>query len=118
ITAILPVIDAPKKFKERFVNFKAFVESQRAALQQIESIQQPFTQLEEILATLSEDSVDELPEVLKAPLKALHATFNDQIAANLDTDTDIVGLGSEVLDQFAEQVQSVVKNHYVFMATQ
>ena len=116
ITAILPVIDAPKKFKERFVNFKAFVEAQSTALHKIELINEPLAELEEILSGLSEDSVDELPEVLKAPLKALHAILNDQIAENLER--DIQGLGSEVLDQFAEQVQSVVKNHYVFMATQ
>ncbi len=112
ITAILPVMDAPKKFKERFVNFKAFVESQTAALQQIELINKPFAELEEILATLSEDSVDELPEVLKAPLKALDAILTEQAAAEES------GLGSEVLVQFAEQVQNVVQNHYVFMATQ
>ena len=116
ITAILPVIDAPKKFKERFVNFKAFVEAQSTALHKIELINEPLAELEEILSGLSEDSVDELPEVLKAPLKALHAILNDQIAENLER--DIQGLGSEVLDQFAEQVQSIVKNHYVFMATQ
>ncbi len=33
ITAILPVIDAPKKFKERLADFKAFVKANAAKLQ-------------------------------------------------------------------------------------
>ncbi len=133
ITAILPVIDAPKKFKERFVNFKEFVSSNSTELQKTEMISKPLVELEEILATLSEDSVDEIPEVLKVPLKALNAMFIEQAALNVQSD-DLLGdlvdgesnestlgsttLGSELLDQFAAQVLSVVQNHYVFMATQ
>ncbi|XID74132.1 DNA gyrase subunit A [Alkanindiges sp. WGS2144] len=113
ITAILPLIAAPKKFKERFVNFKAFVKAQSAALQAITSIAGQVTQLETILSTLSEESVDEIPENLKEPLKSLHAELSNQLSSQTPADAE-----STVLVQFAEQVENIVKNYYVFMATQ
>lgn len=115
ITAILPVIDIPKKFKERFGNFKAFVKAQSTLLQAESSIAEHFTRLESVLSGLSEDSVDELPETLKEPLKALHAVLNDQCSSAV---AEGEASHSPVLTQFAAQVENIVKNYYVFMATQ
>lgn len=114
ITAILPVIDIPKKFKERFVNFKAFVKAQGTLLQAEALIAEHFPQLEAVLSGLSEDSVDELPETLKEPLKALHALFTSQSTTAIEGEP----AQSTVLTQFAAQVENIVKNYYVFMATQ
>lgn len=104
ITAILPVIDAPKKFKDRLVAFQAFVKANKAKLQENEVINGHFVELEAALAEL-EDGADDLSDALRVQLK--------QLGVELST-TD---LDDDIIADFAQQAESVRKNFYVFMAT-
>ncbi|UIJ76633.1 DNA gyrase subunit A [Acinetobacter sp. SH20PTE14] len=105
ITAILPVVDAPKKFKERLADFKAFVKANSAQLQTNEVINSHFARLEAALAE-TEDGADDLSDALRIQLK--------QLGLELST-TD---LDDEIINDFAQQAEAVRKNFYVFMATE
>ena len=105
ITAILPVIDAPKKFKERLADFKAFVKTNAAQLQSNEVINGHFVELENALAE-TEDGADDLSDTLRIQLK--------QLSQELST-TD---LDDEIINDFVQQAEAVRKNFYVFMATE
>ncbi|WP_216940514.1 DNA gyrase subunit A [Acinetobacter sp. BY419] len=105
ITAILPVIDAPKKFKERLADFKAFVKANAEQLQSNEVINSHFAALEAALAE-SEDGADDISDALRAQLKEL-----GQALSTTDLDDDII-------NEFAQQAEAVRKNFYVFMATE
>ncbi|MGL3043664.1 DNA gyrase subunit A [Acinetobacter pecorum] len=105
ITAILPVIDAPKKFKERLADFKAFVKANAAQLQSNEVINSHFAALEAALAE-SEDGADDISDALRAQLKEL-----GQALSTTELDDDII-------NEFVQQVEAVRKNFYVFMATE
>lgn len=105
ITAILPVIDAPKKFKERLADFKAFVKANSEQLQSNEVINGHFVELEAALTEI-EDGADDLSDVLRVQLK--------QLGLELST-TD---LDDEIINDFAQQAEAVRKNFYVFMATE
>ena len=104
ITAILPVIDAPKKFKDRLVDFKAFVKANKVKLQENEIIQGHFVELEAALTEL-EDGADDISDALRKQLKALGVELST-------TDFD-----DEMINDFAQQAEAVRKNFYVFMAT-
>ena len=104
ITAILPVVDAPKKFKERLADFKAFVKTNAATLQTNEVINSHYTELEAALIE-SEDGADDISDALRIQLK--------QLGLELST-TD---LDDEIVNDFAQQAEAVRKNFYVFMAT-
>ena len=105
ITAILPVIDAPKKFKERLADFKAFVKANAAQLQTNEVINSHFAALEAALAE-SEDGADDISDALRVQLKELGL-----VLSTTDLDDDII-------NDFAQQAEAVRKNFYVFMATE
>ncbi|WP_374668184.1 DNA gyrase subunit A [Acinetobacter sp.] len=105
ITAILPVIDAPKKFKERLADFKAFVKANAATLQSNEVINSHFEELETALAE-SEDGADDISDALRIQLKQLGLELS---ATDLDDD---------IINDFAQQAEAVRKNFYVFMATE
>ncbi|WP_180008326.1 DNA gyrase subunit A [Acinetobacter sp. YH16057] len=105
ITAILPVVDAPKKFKERLADFKAFVKANSAQLQTNEVINSHFAGLESALAE-TEEGADDLSDALRIQLK--------QLGLELST-TD---LDDEIINDFAQQAEAVRKNFYVFMATE
>ena len=105
ITAILPVIDAPKKFKERLADFKAFVKANAAQLQSNEVINGHFTALEAALAE-SEEGADDISDALRVQLKELGLELS-----TTDLDDDII-------NDFAQQAEAVRKNFYVFMATE
>ncbi|MCG2607161.1 DNA gyrase subunit A [Acinetobacter sp. SM34] len=105
ITAILPVIDAPKKFKDRLVDFKAFVKANAAKLQENEIINSHYVELEAALAEL-EDGADDLSDALRIQLKQLGLELS-----STDLDDDII-------NDFAQQAEAVRKNFYVFMATE
>lgn len=105
ITAILPVIDAPKKFKERLADFKAFVKANAAQLQSNEVINSHFAALEAALAE-SEEGADDISDVLRVQLKELGLALS-----TTDLDDDII-------NDFAQQAEAVRKNFYVFMATE
>lgn len=104
ITAILPVIDAPKKFTERLADFKAFVKANKAHLQENEVINAHYAELEAAFAEVADDA-DELSLSLRKQLK--------ELGIELST-TD---LEEEIIAEFATQAESVRKNFYVFMAT-
>lgn len=105
ITAILPVIDAPKKFKERLADFKVFVKTNTAQLQTNEVINSHFAALEAALAE-SEDGADDISDALRVQLKELGLALS-----TTDLDDDII-------NDFAQQAEAVRKNFYVFMATE
>lgn len=105
ITAILPVIDAPKKFKERLADFKAFVKNNATQLQTNEVINSHFVALEAALAE-SEDGADDISDALRVQLKELGLALS-----TTDLDDDII-------NDFAQQAEAVRKNFYVFMATE
>ncbi|WP_180028710.1 DNA gyrase subunit A [Acinetobacter sp. YH16032] len=104
ITAILPVIDAPKKFKERLADFRQFVKSHQAQLQQNEIIAAHYDALERSFADLADG--DDLSDELRTHLK--------ELGVELST-TD---LNDEVVVEFAELAENLRKNFYVFMATE
>lgn len=105
ITAILPVIDAPKKFKERLADFKAFVKTNAAQLQTNEVINNHFAALEAALAE-SEEGADDISDALRVQLKELGLALS-----TTDLDDDII-------NDFGQQAEAVRKNFYVFMATE
>ena len=105
ITAILPVIDAPKKFKERLEDFKAFAKANAAQLQSNEVINSHFAALEAALAE-SEEGADDISDALRVQLKELGLALS-----TTDLDDDII-------NDFAQQAEAVRKNFYVFMATE
>ena len=105
ITAILPVIDAPKKFKERLADFKSFVKANTVQLQSNEVINSHFSALELALAE-SEDGADDISDALRVQLKELGLELST-------TDLD-----DEIINDFAQQAEAVRKNFYVFMATE
>ena len=104
ITAILPVIDAPKKFKDRLSAFQAFVKANKAKLQENEIINGHFVELEAALAELEDG--DDLSVALRLQLKQLGVELSA-------TDID-----DEIVSEFATLAETLRKNHYVFMATQ
>ena len=104
ITAILPVIDAPKKFKDRLSDFQAFVKANKAKLQENEIINGHFVELEAALAELEDG--DDLSVALRLQLKQLGVELSA-------TDID-----DEIISEFATLAETLRKNHYVFMATQ
>ncbi|WP_180103597.1 DNA gyrase subunit A [Acinetobacter sp. YH12134] len=103
ITAILPVIDAPKKFKERLADFRSFVKANSALLQQNQVIASHYAELEAAFAELADG--DDLSDALRVQLKQLGLELS---ATNLD---------DEIVAEFAEQAENLRKNFYVFMAT-
>ena len=105
ITAILPVIDAPKKFKDRLTDFKAFVKTNAAKLQENEVINGHFVELEAALND-SEDGAEDISDALRTQLKELGLELS-----TTDLDDDII-------NDFAQQAEAVRKNFYVFMATE
>lgn len=103
ITAILPVIDAPKKFKERLADFRTFVKQYEVQLLENEIVAKHFAPLEIAFAELAEG--DDLSDELRIQLKQLCAELS---VAELDND---------IVIEFAQQVENLRKNFYVFMAT-
>ena len=104
ITAILPVIDAPKKFKERLAEFRAFVKTNKAHLQQNEIIASHYDALEVAFAELADG--DDLSDALRIQLKELGLELST-------TDLD-----DEIVADFANFAENLRKNFYVFMATE
>lgn len=104
ITAILPVIDAPKKFKERLAEFRAFVKTNKAHLQQNEIIANHYDALEVAFAELADG--DDLSDALRIQLKELGLELST-------TDLD-----DEIVADFANFAENLRKNFYVFMATE
>ncbi|MDM1329162.1 DNA gyrase subunit A [Acinetobacter indicus] len=103
ITAILPVIDAPKKFKERLADFRSFVKANSVQLQQNQVIASYYAELEAAFAELADG--DDLSDALRVQLKQLGLELS---ATDLD---------DEIVAEFAEQAENLRKNFYVFMAT-
>ncbi|WP_168382335.1 DNA gyrase subunit A [Acinetobacter indicus] len=103
ITAILPVIDAPKKFKERLADFRSFVKANSVQLQQNQVIDSHYAELEAAFAELADG--DDLSDALRVQLKQLGLELS---ATDLD---------DEIVAEFAEQAENLRKNFYVFMAT-
>lgn len=103
ITAILPVIDAPKKFKERLADFRSFVKANAAKLQENQIINAHYAELEAAFAELADG--DDLSDALRVQLKQLGAELS------------AVDLDDEIIEEFAQQAEGVRKNFYVFMAT-
>ena len=104
ITAILPVIDAPKKFKDRLSAFQAFVKANKAKLQENEIINGHFVELEAALAELEDG--DDLSVALRLQLK------------QLGVELAVTDIDDEIVSEFAILAETLRKNHYVFMATQ
>ena len=104
ITAILPVIDAPKKFKDRLSAFQAFVKANKAKLQENEIINGHFVELEAALAELEDG--DDLSVALRLQLK------------QLGVELSVTDIDDEIVSEFATLAETLRKNHYVFMATQ
>ncbi|QSG85459.1 DNA gyrase subunit A [Acinetobacter indicus] len=103
ITAILPVIDAPKKFKERLADFRSFVKANSVQLQKNQVIASHYAELEAAFAELADG--DDLSDALRVQLKQLGLELS---ATDLD---------DEIVAEFAEQAENLRKNFYVFMAT-
>lgn len=103
ITAILPVIDAPKKFKERLADFRSFVKANSVQLQQNQVIASHYAELEAAFAELADG--DDLSDALRVQLKQLGLELS---ATDLD---------DEIVAELAEQAENLRKNFYVFMAT-
>lgn len=103
ITAILPVIDAPKKFKERLADFRSFVKANAAHLQTNAIIAAHYAELEAAFAELADG--DDLSDALRVQLKQLGVELS---ATDLD---------DEIIAEFASQAEALRKNFYVFMAT-
>ncbi|TCM67292.1 DNA gyrase subunit A [Acinetobacter calcoaceticus] len=104
ITAILPVIEAPKKFNERLTQFKTWVNGNATALQLNAVIQGHYAALETEI-TANEAATDEISANLALLLK--------QIVSELDA-TD---LDEETVAEFAQQADALGKDYFVFMAT-
>ncbi|MFW1859126.1 DNA gyrase subunit A [Acinetobacter defluvii] len=104
ITAILPVIDAPKKFTERLAEFRTFVRSNVDKLRENAIIEAHYEALRTAFAELG-DNPDDLSDALRKQLKELSAELT---ASDCD---------DELVAEFAERAENVRKNFYVFMAT-
>lgn len=104
ITAILPVIDAPKRFKDRLADFRSFVKANKDKLLENDIIKAHYAELEAAFAELADG--DDLSDALRSQLK--------QLGVELST-TD---LDDEVVAEFTEQAENLRKNFYVFMATE
>ncbi|NNP73277.1 DNA gyrase subunit A [Acinetobacter defluvii] len=104
ITAILPVIDAPKKFTERLAEFRTFVRSNVDKLRENAIIEAHYEALRIAFAELG-DNPDDLSDALRKQLKELSAELT---ASDCD---------DELVAEFAERAENVRKNFYVFMAT-
>ncbi|USE82396.1 DNA gyrase subunit A [Acinetobacter tibetensis] len=104
ITAILPVIDAPKKFKDRLADFKAFVRAHVVKLRENSIIEAHYDALKASFDGLAEDA-DELSDALRKHLKELGVELS---ATDLD---------DEIVAEFAELTEKLRKNFFVFMAT-
>ncbi|MDV2453885.1 DNA gyrase subunit A [Acinetobacter towneri] len=103
ITAILPVIDAPKKFTERLADFRSYVKANAAHLQTNAIIAAHYAELESAFAELADG--DDLSDALRVQLKQLGVELS---ATDLD---------DEIIAEFASQAEALRKNFYVFMAT-
>lgn len=103
ITAILPVIDAPKKFTERLADFRSYVKANAAHLQTNAIIAAHYAELEAAFAELADG--DDLSDALRVQLKQLGVELS---ATDLD---------DEIIAEFATQAEALRKNFYVFMAT-
>ena len=103
ITAILPVIDAPKKFTERLADFRSYVKANAAHLQTNAIIAAHYAELEAAFAELADG--DDLSDALRVQLKQLGVELS---ATDLD---------DEIIAEFALQAEALRKNFYVFMAT-
>ena len=106
ITAILPVIDAPKKFKVRIAEFKAFVANNAAKLQQHAVVATQFDALSQALTNFDDNS-DELSDELRLVLKTL----------SIELDAETAEFDDALLAEFAAHTLSLRKNYFVFMAT-
>ena len=104
ITAILPVIDAPKKFKERLADFKNFVRSNVTTLRENSVFEAHYEALKASFDELAEDA-DELSDALRKQLKELGVELS---TSDLDNET---------LVEFADLAEKMRKNFFVFMAT-
>ncbi|MEN3978885.1 DNA gyrase subunit A [Acinetobacter sp. CWB-B33] len=104
ITAILPVIDAPKKFKERLADFRSFVKANAERLKANEIVNAHYDALEAAFAELADG--DDLSDALRKQLKELGIELST-------TDLD-----DEIVAEFAELAENLRKNFYVFMATE
>lgn len=103
ITAILPVIDAPKKFTERLADFRSYVKANAVHLQTNAIIAAHYAELEAAFAELADG--DDLSDALRVQLKQLGVELS---ATDLD---------DEIIAEFASQAEALRKNFYVFMAT-
>src|SRR5690606_7146400 len=104
ITAILPMIDAPKRFKDRLADFRNFVQANKAQLQTNAIVVDHYAGLEAAFAELADG--DDLSDTLRVQLKQLGEALSE-------TDLD-----DEIVAEFAELAEKLRKNFYVFMATQ
>ncbi len=104
ITAILPMIDAPKRFKDRLADFRNFVQANKAQLQTNAIVVAHYAGLEAAFAELADG--DDLSDTLRVQLKQLGEALSE-------TDLD-----DEIVAEFAELAEKLRKNFYVFMATQ
>ncbi len=96
ITAILPVIDAPKKFTERLAEFRTFVRSNVAKLRENEIIDGHYEALKSAFAELGENP-DDLSPALRVQLKELSAELT---ASDCD---------DELVAEFAERAENVAQ---------
>ncbi len=103
ITAILPVIDAPKKFTERLADFRSYVKANATHIQANAIIAAHYAELEAAFAELADG--DDLSDALRVQLKQLGVELS---ATDLD---------DEIIAEFASQAEALRKNFYVFMAT-
>ncbi|MFB0982968.1 MAG: DNA gyrase C-terminal beta-propeller domain-containing protein, partial [Acinetobacter towneri] len=103
ITAILPVIDAPKKFTERLADFRSYVKANATPIQTNAIIAAHYAELEAAFAELADG--DDLSDALRVQLKQLGVELS---ATDLD---------DEIIAEFASQAEALRKNFYVFMAT-
>ena len=104
ITAILPVIDAPKKFQVRLLEFKEFVRKNLNQLQSNTIFAAHYDALKAAFDDLGEG--DDLNDGLRIQLKELAAELS---ATELE---------DELLIEFAILAEKLRKNFYVFMATE
>ncbi len=104
ITAILPVIDAPKKFTVRLADFRTFIRNNVEKLRENQIIDSHYEALKSAFAELGENP-DDLSDALRIQLKEIGL----ELSAT-DVQDDLVA-------EFAERVENVRKNFYVFMAT-
>ncbi|BFM35890.1 DNA gyrase subunit A [Acinetobacter towneri] len=103
ITAILPVIDAPKKFTERLADFRSYAKANATHIQTNAIIAAHYAELEAAFAELADG--DDLSDALRVQLKQLGVELS---ATDLD---------DEIIAEFASQAEALRKNFYVFMAT-